>query len=372
MAQLIGAVTLHLSRQKQPKAHAQLAYFTYVMQAQGKALTHIPAATPAPAPAEAKLTEAPTPAKSLLADADDTECIPDTPDDGSASKAVHAAMHSAAMPDALLPSTAADADAAAGAQISMPSVPLELRAAQASRQVAAASRRMVPESPDEEAPLRASSQPWAASQPQSCAPALLQQPSSVTAHAQEQQLSEEQPHSLHLSLDLLSSEAAGPQASAKPQPLSAPHGPQASTAVDTGIRHGPGLAAVTVALTGAAADAHAAHSSTAEPLTEACAKVADSRAAAILGVSAEQGEKSVGFQATSAAAGAMTRLEPVTEAAEASGTPAGKRAVHAGSNRASIGSPMNDSALVAALDSAERKIVQASRFLHDLFGYRVW
>ena len=344
----------------------------------------------APAPAGAKLTEAPTPAKSLLADADDTECIPDTHDEGSASKAMRAAMHSTAMPDAAPSNTAAAAAAtAADVQASLSGVSLPLPPAQASRQVAAAATRMVPESPDEEAPLRALSQHGPASQPQSCTPALLQEPVSATEHAEEQQLSGPQAPSLHLSLDLLSSETAGNQPPTRPLPLSdaqqsAAVGSQASTAVDTGIRHIPGaLADVTVVPTGTAAEAHMENSSSAavgdgmqaQLLADSHARAADTHAANRPVANSRQGDQSAGFQATSAAAGVMTHPEVVAEAAdaaEAAETPAGKRAVHAGSSGPSTASPMNDSALMAALDSAERKIMQASDFLLEFSVYRAF
>lgn len=283
-------------------------------------------------------TEGPTPAKSPLVTADDMDCVPETPEEGSASKAVHAALSSTA---ALL-------------EAPPPSV--------------AAPKNMVPESPDQVS-LKGLSPEEAVSQPQSSTPAPVQEAIPAGALGIEQGPSQSQ--DLLLSLGLHHSEDAG-------MPL--PEGQHDSlktseaTLVPLGAAKGPdGMVLATVLPPAEVVGSILAPVPSVSPLVPTAAiaaQTAEARATAADKADARAVEK--GKQVDLAAAGATApsvTLAPAlhrvasTAAAETAATPASHE--HASRQPYWLagqvgGSPMTDSALMAALDSAERKAMKVA------------
>ncbi|DBA82952.1 TPA: hypothetical protein ACH3X1_006731 [Trebouxia sp. C0004] len=317
-----------------------------------------------------KATEGPTPTKSPALAADDVDCVPDTPDEGSASKAVHAALPSPAAQQAQASTaTAPNAAAphvspfAADAAVSATEVPtngaLET-ASEAAPAGAGYTKRMVPESPDL-ASLPGASPGDGLSQPQSSTPAPLQEPIPAVAPLAEQHASQSQ--DLHLSLGLHNSKDTsldGRHAS-----LSEVQQNELSAAEEAADQ---AAARLPISLLGAAlphvagacglvqaqgVNQLAASSGTATNARAAAAELVPAAACLPQGFSADASAKP-----PSASAVALY----VTEEADAAAvTPAGGRQaamhiferVHQGG-----GSPMTDTALMAALDSAERKVMQ--------------
>ena len=330
--------------------------------------------------------EAPTPAKSPLLAADDVDCIPDTPDEGSASKAVHAALASPAVPKAL----ASAADAVDAAVVDAPAstavvVGMAVRSAPALSAVladaaslgaaglpAAASNivpvhatRMVPESPDQ-ASLPGLSPEAAVSQPQSSTPMPLQEPNPTVAPHVEQHATRSQ--GLHLSLGLHNSEDAAFSLNNSYLPLPEVQQNMLSTAdaaaADLSVLL-PGVAPVSVAggakpALATAVDHPAKASLLAAGASAGVTAVASVPAAADVPHVNPAAESATAPPASSAAAYHVQDKAAVA-AAEAAVTPASSKHAaeplcdHEGQ---SVSSLLNDSALMAALDSAERKVMQ--------------
>ena len=363
-------------------------------QARSKATNNASAisASPNPLAGKANLTEGPTPAKSSLAAADNTECIPDTPDDASASKAVHASVHTASVHEqatAGVQSIAAAPDAATAradpADVTMSHVAVSKI------------RRMVPESPDEEGFAPASSQHVHVSQPPLCVLMTHQEAAVVVAPLVGQPLSPLHSQSLHLSLGIHSSDEAScqpiDQAQHQRQPQAQPLAqPQAQTLAQPAGKLSAAAhqsASVMVATAAATDGADTTSGQAAAMPFSAKAGVAGQSSgpavaateknipADVLAVAPVQpanealtaadinsraAETAAGCQAPPAlATAAMTHGEAEAAAAEGAVTPAGSRQASAHVVRSagmSSESPMNDSALMAALDSAERKFMQ--------------
>ena len=347
-------------------------------------------ASPSPLIGKANLTAGPTPAKSPLANADDTQCIPDTPDEGSASKAVHASVHAAGVHDqpvAGLHSIAAPDAATAKADPAGPPSGVTTSVDPSSGHGAVSrARRMVPESPDEEGPLHASSQHVAFSQPQLCMPMPCQEAVLVVAPLVKQPASQSHSQSLHLSLGMHSSGEASCQPVDQTQHQAQPEAqPQAHAVGElSAVFH---QSAVVMAAAALAADATfrqvaavplsaeagiavqslgqavAATRQSSLPDVSAVAPVQPASDEALdVGPATSRVAETARLQAPPAlATAALTHREAEAAAAAAAATPSSSRQVPAqvvGSAGMSIGSPMNDSALMAALDSAERKFIQ--------------
>ena len=328
--------------------------------------------------------EAPTPARSPLLAADDVDCIPDTPDEGSASKAVHAALASPAVPKAL----ASAADAVDAAMVEAPAssavvVGMALRNAPALSAVVADAAplgaaglpvaasiivpvhatRMVPESPDQ-ASLPGLSPEEAVNQPQSSTPVPLQEPNpTVVAHV-EQHATRSQ--GLHLSLGLHNSEDAAFGLKTSHLPLPEVQQNMLSTAeaatADLSVLL-PGAASASVAdgakpAVATAVDHPAQATLLAAGATAAVTAVASVPAAAHIPHVDPPADAAA---APLSSAAAYHTDEAAVAAAETAVTPASSKHAaeplcdHEGQG---MGSPMNDSALMAALDSAERKVMQ--------------
>lgn len=310
-----------------------------------------------------KATEGPTPAKSLALAADDVDCVPDTPDEGSASKAVHAALASPAAQQALTSTAAAShaavphathfvADAATVATVVPTTDALEI-ASEAAPAGAGHTKRMVPESPDL-ASLPGASPGEGISQPQSSTPAPLQEPVPAVVPLVEQHASQSQ--DLHLSLGLHNSEDTG--LDGRHASLSEVQQHVVSTAAAAPLPASllgaalPNVAGACGLAQAQAVDQPDASSDTASNARAAAVQLVPAAAPLPQGPSAH-----AAATAKPPSASAMASL--VTE--EAAATPAGSRQAarpifelghHSGD------SPMNDSALMAALDSAERKAMQ--------------
>lgn len=419
-----------------------------------------------PLTGKTQLAADPTPAKSLLADPGDTECIPDTPDEASASKA----MHSSPPPAGVHDPAEQGITAREHAQLVLAYQPLagallpSATATSPSHLTAVAkARRMVPESPDEEGPSHLFSPHNTANPPESCSAMLEQEPAAASAPLVDQLPPGPASQSLHLSLGTRSTGAAShllavqpqaqppvqpqaqpqaqlqaqsrpksqaqpqaqpqtqlqaqpqapPQAQAQAQPQAQPgaqpaeqlrplaDGPQneAVLAQDTAVLaacgavpaaavplsallatavHSPGLSSAAPGEAKPSDIATVAHGRVAGPDSESAAVASprlaatapDLEAAAVAAAVATHREAeapadkaAVTHRDADAAAdeAAMTHREADAAADEAAVTPSSRRQAHAqvvGSAGANTGSPMNDSALMAALDSAERKFMQ--------------
>ena len=346
--------------------------------------------SPSPLIGKANLTEGATPAKSPLSNADDTECIPDTPDEASASKAVHASVHTASLRDpaiAGLQSTAApDAAAAKADPAGLPSGVTNSVAPPPSHGVVSRARRMVPESPDEEGPPHASCQHVTVSQLPLCMPMPRHEAALVVAPLVQHPTSHSHSQSLHLSLGVHSSGEAScqpvNQAQHQVQPEAQPQaqpGAQMSNAIHQSAvaMDDVAMAADTTSRQAAAVPLSAEAGTAAQSLGQAVAATGKSNPADVSAVNPVQpasvealavgpassrvAETTAGLQAAPAlATAAMTHREAEAASAAAAVTPAGIRQAPAqlvGSAGMNTGS-MNDSALMAALDSAERKFMQ--------------
>ena len=335
------------------------------------------------------MTEGRTPAKSPLAKFDDTECIPDTPDEASASKAMHTLVHAAGVPDASVQSIPApNATKTMSDPAVLPHGITTSMALSSSHAAVSRSRRMVPESPDEEGPPHESSQHAAASQPQFIIPMPHQEAASVAAPVVQQLRSQSHSQSLHLSLGMHSSGEGSHQPVNQAQPQAQPPAQaqaqsarqlspeiqqnaavvtQDATAVaacDAGtfILPAPILlsaeaGAAVQSLGHSAAISRPAHVSVVAPV-----RPTDAEAIAVAPASSGLAETAADLQSAAAIANApVTHREADAAAAEGAVTPASSRQAHAQvvvTAGLSTGSPMNDSALMAALDSAERKFMQ--------------
>ena len=346
-------------------------------------------ASPSPLTGRANLADGPTPAKPPLADADETDCIPDTPDEGSASKAVHASVHAAGVGDqaiAGVQSTAAlDAAKSVADPALVPNGVTPSVAAPSSHVTVSRARRMVPESPDEEGPPHVSSQRGPVSQAESCVPMPHHEAPLVNAPLVEQSASQLHSESLHLSLGMHSSgearckpvdqkqhPAQPPAQPAGKQPAATHQSASVMTATTT-VTHGADVATGQAAVVPLSTEAGAA----AQSLGHAVAATGNSSPADVSAVvpvqpacgealpvgpaSSRVAETMAGLPAPPAlATAAMTHSEAVA-AAEAAVTPANscppaaQVVTRAGMNTLS---PTNDSALLAALDSAERKFMR--------------
>lgn len=119
----------------------------------------------------------PTPIRAPSVAVDDMDCIPDTPDDGSASKAVYAAAFSTAPGSRAGKKPSAPNGAATHTAAAAPIAAVAVAVANGS-----AARQMVPESPDE-APAGGMSSPQAVTQAHfSSTPAVLQEPPKSADH----------------------------------------------------------------------------------------------------------------------------------------------------------------------------------------------
>ena len=322
-----------------------------------------------------KATEGPTPAKSPALAADDVDCVPDTPDEGSASKAVHAALASPAAQQAPTSTAAASnaaaphatpfaADAAASATVVPITIPLQ-SASGAAPAGAGVTKRMVPESPDL-ASLPGASPGEGVSQPQSTTPAFLQEPLPAIVPLVEQHASQSQ--DLHLSLGLHNSEDTG--LDGRHASLSGVHQNVLSAAEEAAEKDAlplpapsPGAALPNVGACGLP-QSHAVNQPDANSDTASNARAAAVRlapAAAPAAASLPQGFSPNAAATSGPPSASAVALCVNEEAAAAVVTPAGSRQAaipilevsHQGGD-----SPMNDSALMAALDSAERKVMQ--------------
>lgn len=407
---------------------------TVPIQARSKAIKSVATnhSSPSLLAGKANLTEGPTPSKSPLADADDADCIPDTPDEGSASKAVHASLHAAGACD----------HAAAGVQSTehakgmadpavLPRGPTTAVASPASHVAVSRARRMVPESPDEEGPPHVIPHGEASSQLPLHMHMTHQEAAAAAAPPVQQLPSQSLSHSLHLSLGLHSSGEASyqpanqsavqaqhqaePQEQLPAQPviqaIIGPHQGSAVTAhtaasaadhgdtsrqavamplsVEAGAaKHSsrqsvaatgtsqpsyvhtnapvrpsaaepPAVASATSCLAGTAAGVQAPPAVAAAVMTDTEAEAAVAPAVAAAAMTDIEAKAAAVMPAVAAAA--MTD----NEAEAAAVTPAGSRHAHtaqvASSAGMHTGSPMNDSALMAALDSAERKVMQVPK-----------
>lgn len=410
------------------------------IQARSRAVKTPPAphANVNPLTGKTQLAADPTPAKSLLADPGDTECIPDTPDEASASKA----MHSSPPPAGVHDPAEQGITAREHAQLVLAYQPLagallpSATATSPSHLTAVAkARRMVPESPDEEGPSHLFSPHNTANPPESCSAMLEQEPAAASAPLVDQLPPGPASQSLHLSLGTRSTGAAShllavqpqaqppvqpqaqpqaqlqaqsrpqsqaqpqaqpqtqlqaqpqapPQAQAQAQPQAQPgaqpaeqlrplaDGPQneAVLAQDTAVLAAPGEAKpsdIATVAHGRVSGPDSASAGVASPRLAATAP--DLEAAAVAAAVATHREAeapadkaAVTHRDADAAAdeAAMTHREADAAADEAAVMPSSRRQAHAqvvGSAGANTGSPMNDSALMAALDSAERKFMQ--------------
>lgn len=360
-----------------------------------------------------QLAEDPTPAKSLLADPGDTECIPDTPDEASASKAVYASSPAVHGPPVQSITALDDAHAMApqpqaGAVLPSSATTTSPRFCQvlppphhpASRPASVSTaRRMVPESPDQEGPFHVSSPQGIANQLLSCSGLPQQEAVAVYAPHVDQLPSKPNSQSLHLSLSMPSSGAVNPQPSDPPQaqpqaqPVAEPQAqPQAQPAKEVLPLAGMQQSEVVPAQYTAVLAAYAGTLETAAAVLLSAqvgtAVKSSSHSASTLGQATVLPVRSTGSDAVPAAVtssrladtaaadleaaphreahaaadeATVTRKEADAAADESVATPASSRRAHAravGSAGATTGSPMNDSALMAALDSAERKFMQ--------------
>ena len=335
-----------------------------------------------------KATEGPTPAKSPVLAADDVDCVPDTPDEGSASKAVHAALASPAAQQAPMSTAAASnaavlhatpfaADAAASVTVVSTTDALEI-ASEAALAAAGHTKRMVPESPDL-ASLPGASPREGISQPQSSTPAPLQEPLPAVVPLVEQHASRSQ--DLHLSLGLHNSEDTGLDgrhaslSGVQQNVLSAAEEDAEEAAEEAApplLAPPPGAALPTVIGACGLPQSQAVNQPDANSDTASNARAA----AVVLAPAAAPAAAPLpqGFSADAAATSGPPPASAVAlcvteEAAAAAVTPAGSRQAampilelsHQGGD-----SPMNDSALMAALDSAERKVMQVGRAMLPL------
>ena len=320
-----------------------------------------------------KATEGPTPAKSPALAADDVDCVPDTPDEGSASKAVHAALASPAAQQAptstAAPPTAAvlhaspfAADAAASVNAVSTTGALEV-ATEAAPAGAGVTKRIVPESPDL-APLPGASPGEGVSQPQSSTPAPLQEPTPAAAPLVEQHASQSQ--DLHLSLGLHNSKDNG--LDGRHATLSGGQQNALSAAEKAAEEAAEGAALPAVIGACVLAQSQAVNQPDATSVSASNARAA----AVVLAPAAAPWPQ--GFLTDAAATSGPPPASAVAlcvteEAAAAAVTPAGSRQAAIPILELSLqggDSPMNDSALMAALDSAERKLMQVGRAMLSL------
>lgn len=407
------------------------ASHTVLIQARSKAIKSVPAthASPRPLAGKANLTEGPTPSKSPLASPDDTDCIPDTPDEGSASKAVHASVHAAGVCDQAPAGVQSTEDAKGVAD---PGGVTTAMAPPASHAAVSRARRMVPESPDEEYPPHVIPQGKASSHPPLHMHMTNQEAAPAAAPLAQQPPSQSLSHSLHLSLGLHSSGEASYQPAIQPaNPAQHQAEPQAQLSAQ--LQAQPAVQALTerhqsVALIAQTATSAADHNDTSRqaaamplsveagtakhpsrdsvaatetsqpsavsanapvrpsaavasassclaeaaagvqaPAAVATAAMTDTEAEAAAVMPAVAASVMTGNEAEAAAAPAAVASAAMTDAAAmaAAVTPAGSRHAHTaqvvGSAGVNTGSPMNDCALMAALDSAERKFMQVRK-----------
>lgn len=390
------------------------ASHTVLLQARSKAIKSVPAthASPSPMAGKAKLVEDPTPSRSPQ---DDTDCIPDTPDEGSASKAVHASIHTAGVRDPAAPGVHSTTGAKGMAD---PAVLVTTAVAPpASHAAVSRTRRMVPESPNEEGPPHVSPQGAASTQPLLPVHMTHQEAAMVAAPLAQQLPSQSLSHSLHLSLGIHSSgEASYPpanqpahQAQHQAEPQAQPQAQsQAQLLAQPAMQAltEPHLSAAAVAqmATSAADHGDTSRQAAAVPLSVEAGTAGQSSGQSVAAIRTSQPphvlayapvrpscaeppavasatsclpEAAAGVQAPPAvttddeaeAAAVMPAMATTAmtdqEAEAAAVTPAGSRHAHtaqvAGSAGMNTGSPMNDSALMAALDSAERKFMQVTK-----------
>ena len=379
---------------------ALCAHASHVLpfQARSKAINNASAisASPSPLAGKANVTEGPTPAKSSLAAADNTECIPDTPDDASASKGVHASVHTAGVHEqATAGVQSIAAPDAATARADPADLPSDVTTSALGQVAVSRSRRMVPESPDEEDSAPVSFQHVHLSQPRLCVPMTHQEAAVVVAPLVNQPLSPLHSQSLHLSLGIHSSDEAScqpidqaqhqPQPQAQPlaqpqaQPLAQPAGKLsaaahqsasvmvATAAATDGADTTSGQAAAMpfsarAGIAGQSSGPAVAATGNNTPADVLAPVQPANEAPPAADMNSRAAETAAGCQAPPAlATAARTHGEAEAAAAEGATTPAGSRQASAHVVRSaemSSGSPVNDSALMAALDSAERKFMQ--------------
>lgn len=306
-----------------------------------------------------------TPVRTSPAGADDMDCIPDTPDEASASKAVHAAAlgvtpgssagkavnrqevtppgdAGAAYSSNITAAGAVNSGAMAAGGVLVEPAATAVAAAAAT---VISARRMVPESPDE-APKDTLSPPQAASQSHfSSTPAVLQEPPKPA---------ELRPGALH------HAETAGhiAQASSHAQPTAQP--------VTTACKPLP-------APTREVSAAKQQQSKEQAALLSAVAEPAATNGPTFLATNPQAVQQVSAFPAASHAPGAerhisAAQMHAVTESTSASAPTDKKTALpprvatmqqQCDSGQNSM-SPLNDSALVAALDSMERSRCQVN------------
>ncbi len=344
-----------------------------------------------------KAPEGPTPAKTPVLAADDVDCVPDTPDEGSASKAVHVALASPAAQQALT-LTAAASNAAvlhaprhaadASALATVVSTTHALEASEAAPTGAGVTKRMVPESPDL-ASFPGASPGEGVSQPQSSTPAPLQEPIPAVFPLAEQHASQSQDLHLSLSLGLHNSEDTGlggrhaPLSGGQQNVLSAAEEAAAEVAEEAAEEVAeeaapPLLASPPRAALSTAIGACVLRQSQAVNQPDANSDTASNARAAAVALAPAAAPAAApwpqGFSADAAATSGPPPASAVAlfvteEAAAAAVTPAGSRQAaipilelsHQGGD-----SPMNHGALMAALDSAERKVMQVGRAMLSL------